>query len=97
AAPSTASFSGPIHREMKYQINWNHGNPAFQGTGNTKVNGAWYPSSFGSLSANTWYYLTATYDGETVRVYKDGSLINSNSNPSGNSDPDPNPLTFGKH
>ena len=41
------------------------------------------PASFGTLNPNVWYYLTATYDGETLRAFKDGKLITENANPIG--------------
>lgn len=37
-----------------------------------------------SLSNATWYNFTGTYDGETVRLYKNGVLVDSNTTPSGN-------------
>ncbi|MCX5636427.1 MAG: hypothetical protein NTX52_01870, partial [Planctomycetota bacterium] len=87
AAPTSgtkATESGPVHRESNYQINWNHGNAAYQGAAGVQVVGTWYPASFGSLEANTWYHLAATYDGEDLKAYKDGVLITNNSSPSGN-------------
>ncbi len=30
-APAATNYSGPIHRENNFQINWNHVNPAFRG------------------------------------------------------------------
>ena len=42
------------------------------------VGGAWYPASFGPLAANTWYFLAATYDGETLTAYTNGVLVSTN-------------------
>ncbi len=39
--------------------------------GGTNLNGS------GSISANTWHHLAATYDGATMKVYVDGVLNNS--------------------
>jgi hypothetical protein len=97
AAPSTGSASGPIHREANYQINWNHPAAAFRGAAAVRVGGVWYAASFGSLAANTWYYLAATYDGQTLNAYTNGVLITGNPAPSGPSDADPNALTMGRH
>ena len=97
AAPSSANNSGPVHREKNFQIDWNNGTAEYRGAAALKVGGTWYPASFGTLNANIWYYLTATYDGETLIAYKDGSLITSNTDPSGNPDGEANFLTIGKH
>ena len=83
AAPANAAQSGPVSRNRNYQIIWNHPSAAFRGAASFNVGGTWYAASFGSLSANTWYYLAASYDGETLRAYKDGVLITSNTAPSG--------------
>src|SRR5262245_41135825 len=97
AAPSSANYSGPVTHETNYQLDWNHGSPSVQGATAVLVNGSWYSASFGTLNANTWYYLAATYDGETLNTYTNGVLITSNSAPSGPATSDPNPLTFGKN
>ncbi len=96
-APSSAPTSGPVQREANFQINWNHGESQFRGAAGLRVNGRWYAASFGPLSANVWYYLTATYDGETLRTYRDGVLITSNTAPSGPPDAEALPLTLGKY
>ncbi|MFA6304435.1 MAG: LamG domain-containing protein [Patescibacteria group bacterium] len=50
-----------------------------------RVGGSYYPATYASsnLTSSTWYLLTGTYDGETVKLYLNGTLINSNTNPSG--------------
>jgi len=40
-----------------------------------------YPNS--KLSNNTWYFVTGSYDGETVRLYVNGSEVAVNTAPSG--------------
>ena len=62
-----------------------------------RVGGTWHPASFGELLANTWYYLAASYDGETLRTYKDGVLISSNTAPSGPPDSEAASLKLGRH
>jgi hypothetical protein len=96
-APANANPSGPIHHSQNFHFSWNHSNPAFIGTVALSVGGAWYPASFGPLAANTWYYLAATYDGETLKSYVNGALVTSNPGPSGPPDADPFPFTLGKH
>lgn len=100
-APSSSAASGPVHRNANFQINWNHPNATFRGAAAFRIGGittgTWYPASFGSLQANTWYHLAATYDGENFKAYKDGVLITTNSTPSGNADSETNTLKFGRH
>ena len=96
AAPANAVPSGPINRQANYQINWNHSNAAFRGAAAVRAGGVWHGASFGPLTGNTWYYLAATYDGETLRAYKDGVLITSNTAPSGPPNSDANSLKLGR-
>ena len=95
AAPANAVPSGPIHRQANYQISWNHTSAAFRGAAAVRVGGVWHAASLGPLTGNTWYYLAATYDGETLRAYKDGVLITSNTAPSGPPNSDANSLKLG--
>jgi fibronectin type 3 domain-containing protein len=97
ASPVSGPSSGPVHRGRAFQFNWNHGEDQFRGAAAIAVNGNWYPASFGPLAGNTWYYLVATYDGETLRAYRDGVLITANAAPSGPPDADDNFLSFGRH
>ena len=97
AAPANAAPSGPIHRNSNYAISWNHNNVAFRGTATLRIGPTWHAASFGPLIANTWYYLAATYDGETLNAYKDGVLITSNTAPSGPASSDTNSLKLGRH
>src|SRR5262249_55220407 len=69
----------------------------FRGAAAVKVGSNWYAAKFAPLSANTWYFLAATYDGATLRSYTNGALITANTSPSGPAMSDTNPLTFGKH
>jgi hypothetical protein len=62
-----------------------------------EVKGKWYGASFGTLKADTWYHLAATYDGETLKAYKDGVLMQTNTAPSGDPGVEPQPLSFGRH
>ena len=82
-APGSTKDAGPIMREENYMITWDHKGAAFRGAATVCVKGGWYAASFGTLDPNVWYYLTATYHGETLRAFKDGKLITENANPSG--------------
>lgn len=97
AAPSPEWPSGPVHREKNYQINWNHGTDAFRGAAGTQVGGTWYAASFGDLQGGKWYYLVATYDGESLKAYRDGVLITNNSDPSGLPEAESETLKLGRH
>ena len=97
AAPSSGNPTGPIHREANYQITWNHPSAAFRGAAVLRVGTTWHAASFGPLLANTWYYLAGTYDGETLRAYKDGELITSNTAPSGPASNESTSLKLGRH
>jgi len=97
AAPSGDSPSGPVHREMNYQFNWNHGDATFRGAAALRVGGTWYAASYMPLEANTWYHLAASYDGNALKAYRDGVLITTNTSPSGNPDAETNTLKLGRH
>lgn len=97
AAPTSGVASGPVQREANFQLNWNHDDPKFRGAAALRIGGTWHSASFGPLAGNIWYHLAATYDGETLRTYRDGVLISSNTRPSGPPDAEPSPLTLGRH
>jgi hypothetical protein len=97
AVPSSEVPSGPVHRDKNYHINWNHSFDDFCGTAGVQVGGTWHAASFGDLQANTWYHLSATYDGEDFKAYKDGILITNNSTPSGEPDSESTTLKLGRH
>ena len=96
-APQTTPSSGPLQREANFQINWNHADANFVGSAAVRVGGNWYAARFGTLAADTWYHLMATYDGDVLRVYRDGVLVASNAQPNGPADADAGPLYFAKH
>jgi len=97
APPANGVTSGPVQREANFQLNWNHGDTAFRGAAALRVGGRWYAATFGALQGNRWYHLAATYDGETLRTYRDGVLVASNLGPSGPPDAEPKSLLFGRH
>jgi hypothetical protein len=97
AAPAATSPTGPVHREMNYQINWNHGTDTFRGAAAMDVGGTWYAASFGNLSGGTWYHLAATYDDTGLKTYVNGELITTNAVPKGPADAESNSLKFARH
>lgn len=42
-------------------------------------NGGWRTTGTHSLSSNNWYHIVGTYDGSTIKLYVNGSLVKSNS------------------
>lgn len=74
-APAANPASGPIVREKNFQISWDHPDPRFRGGAAVFAGSGWIVASFGELQSDTWYLLTASYDGETLRAYRDGTLV----------------------
>ena len=96
AAPDATAATGPIHRESNCQINWNHGNEVFRGSAAINVDGTWYGAGLGTLSADTWYHVAATYDGQDLKAYKNGELITTTPCP-GTPNAETNTLKLARH
>lgn len=80
AAPVGAQApSGPVHRQANYQINWNHHTSEHRGDVGFRDSSNWRHASLGSLSADTWYHLVGTFDGRSLKAYKDGVLVSESS------------------
>ncbi|MFQ5635884.1 MAG: LamG-like jellyroll fold domain-containing protein, partial [Gammaproteobacteria bacterium] len=97
SAPLPGPPNGPVHREDNFVISWDHPAAEFRGAMALSVAGEWYAASFGSLAPDTWMHLAGTYDGETLRAYRDGVLITANPAPSGPADAEFAPLSVGKN
>jgi hypothetical protein len=95
--PAATAATGPVHREKNFQIDWNHGTAEFRGAAAMCIGGTWYSASFGNLLGDTWYHLTATYDGKQLLTYVNGELMATNTGPEGPTDAEMGTLTFGKH
>lgn len=96
-APMQADVGGPVHREANYQFNWDHDDSRFRGTAALRIGDTWYPASFGTLSANQWYHLAATFDGASLNAYVDGDLVTANAQAQGVPSPEPATLKIGRH
>lgn len=96
-APTQGRVGGPVHREANYQFNWDHDNPQFRGTAALLIGDIWYPASFGSLFANQWYHLAATFDGSSLKAYVNGDLITTNTQAQGIPTWEPESLKIGRH
>jgi hypothetical protein len=98
AAPSAdGAPAGPLHREMNYQINWDHGQDAFRAAVGLATPGGWFGANFGDLQADEWYNLVGTYDGEDLKAYCNGVLAAVNSDPSGPASAEDDSLKLGRH
>lgn len=96
-SPNSNPASGPINFDKNFQINWNHPATSFRGAAAFLAGGNWYTASFGSLQVNTWYQLTATYDGHTLITYKNGVVSENNPFPSGSTAVETGTLKLGRH
>jgi hypothetical protein len=97
AAPANASPSGPLHREKNYQFDWNHTDAVFRGAAAMEIGGTWHAASFMPVAANTWYHLAATFDGTSLKAYRDGVLITTNTAASGVPTVETGTLKLGRH
>ncbi|KPA13180.1 hypothetical protein MHK_006613, partial [Candidatus Magnetomorum sp. HK-1] len=98
SAPGTSSSTGPLYAYRNFLIIWDHLDSNFMRSACVNVSGTFYVASFGTLEANKWYHLAATYDGETLIAYKNGELITVNTTPSGPAaSADGNTLKIGRH
>jgi hypothetical protein len=77
APPGTTQTTQPLsNADQQFVMSWDHANSAFvasaaHGTGG----GDFISAQIGSeLLADTWYHVTATFDGENLRIYLDGVL-----------------------
>jgi parallel beta-helix repeat protein len=95
--PGSNWDAGPVMKEDNFLMSWDHTWSAARGAATVAVGGGWYPASFGTLNADTWYHLAATYDGETLRTYKDGQPVSSNTDPSGDADHTSLSIKIGRH
>jgi hypothetical protein len=96
AAPSPTSQNEVVSWDFIH-INWDTSSPFFRGAASLGTSKRWYAAGFGKLEANTWYHLCATYNGESLKAYKDGVLIHANDDPSGPPIAGKGTLKFGKH
>ena len=97
ASPIDGGPSAVVHRQSNYQINWDHINEPFRGAAGVLVGGTWRAASFGELQPDTWYHLVAIYDGESLKAYKDGTLVTDASGLFGSPYSEQAALTLGRH
>lgn len=98
--PIYAQAKNVFARENSFQINWDHLEDDFRGGVALRTGGNYHPINYGGLDADTWYYLSATYDGDVLRAYRDGVLVGDDTGPMGAADTNSPPdltATIGRH
>jgi hypothetical protein len=94
--PNNSEHNGPIYG-VNMGIVWDHASSSFRNSAIVQdASNAFYAASYGSLLANTWYHLAATYDGTVLRAYKNGVLTASVTT-SGGLSAATGGLSFGRH
>jgi hypothetical protein len=94
--PTSAEYNGPMYG-ANMGIVWDHNTPTYRGSATVQDGtNSYYAASYGSLLANTWYHFAATYDGTTLRAYKNGVLTGSVTTAGGLATASGG-LTFGRH
>jgi len=94
AAPRADENVAIVGRDTNYQLNWDHFGE-FIGAFGLRTGSEWLATSYLPVSGTTWYYLVGTYDGETLRAYRDGAEASRNETPSGPPDADTYPVRLG--
>ncbi len=95
-APKQGKAAGPIMRQNNYQMSWDHFTPSSIGAASLRIGGAWHAASFGDLGAETWHYLAGTFDGKTLKAFRDGRPAAAVPAP-GLPDPSPETARIGRH
>jgi PKD repeat protein len=76
AAPINAARTSLITKANVLEMNWNHPTVGSQGAVALRNTlGTWQDYSFGPLASNSWYHLAVSFDGTSVRTYKNGELV----------------------
>jgi hypothetical protein len=95
-APNTTSGQeGPMY-SANMGILWNHLSGFFGSAFVQDALGNYHAASFGAIADGVWYHFAATYDGDTLKAYKNGELMNSVVT-SGGVYTNTLPLSFGRH
>jgi ferric-dicitrate binding protein FerR (iron transport regulator) len=95
-APKLGKAGGPVMRQNNYQLCWDHFRAESVAVASLRIDDAWRMAPFGPMAGATWYYLAATFDGSTLRAYRDGALVAETPAP-GVPDPSPEPAILGRH
>ncbi|MFW6313816.1 MAG: DUF2341 domain-containing protein [Spirochaetota bacterium] len=78
-APDSSTINGPLMGQNFFNIGWNHQNSDFLGTYHFKHTvRTWASVPASPLSADTWYYAAAVFDGAagTATSYRNGAVDN---------------------
>ena len=90
-------YEGLVHRDWNFHINWNHDSEPATAAFYNSTNTTWYYASFGTLEAGAWYHLAATYDGSSLKAYRNGVLITTNSAATGTPAVESSSMMIGRH
>lgn len=85
AAPSAATFAAAFQTQQA-TFNWNHSNASYQGAFTLYANGGFPTCKFvNGFTAGQQVLLHGTYDGTSIRVYRNGVLENTTAASNGTS------------
>jgi hypothetical protein len=59
------------------QINYTLGTATTTGLQNAFFNGGWQTTPAQALTSNAWYHIVGTYDGATIKLYVNNSMVQS--------------------
>ena len=82
ALPSSTNIMNPLAKAQQY---WIHVSGADEIRVKINVGGMRYEATTDTsfIETGVWYHVAGTYDGETLKLYVDGALIDTNEVPSG--------------
>ena len=76
---SSPTILTELYPGLTSRINFSLGSNSATGLQNGFFNGAWRVTPAHTLTANNWYHIVGTYDGTTIKLYVNNTLIQSSS------------------
>ncbi len=96
AAPSDGSPTLLLDRGDNCQIFWDNPQPGLRGAVRVVAANQVFTAGFGDIVPGAWCLLTATYDGETLRTYRNGEPVEANESPAGPASGSATPLSLAR-